>query len=279
MALLDMSLSAARDLMKCVALAISPEIVPAAKAVESRCKRKVSFGCPIIDRTLGGGLPVSSGLCEVSGEGGVGKTQLALQMLLSAVLSEGHGGLGGRSLAISCGEGPFPVRRLEQLAESVLVGRGIGCDTTTLLSRIGIHTVNSTAEQVAFVSTHLPRLMLTEGIRLVVMDSISSLFRADVGSLLNRSSMLVGMARTMKRLSDQYDCVFLIVNQISRDAPALGLLWSNCVNTRLFLRRVIGEDYRELGVEFCPYMPEKYIPVSITREGLKGHDVPNAHSV
>ncbi len=279
MALLDMSLSGVRTLSKCASLAIAPEVIPVAQAVDSRCKRKASFGCPVIDRALGGGLPVSSGLCEVSGEGGVGKTQLALQMLLSAVLSEEHGGLGGRSLAISCGEGPFPVRRLEQLSEAVSAGRGIGCDTTTLLSRIGIHTVNSTAEQVAFVSTHLPRLMLTEGIRLVVMDSISSLFRADVSSLLNRSSMLVGMARTMKRLSERYECVFLIVNQISRDVPALGLLWSNCVNTRFFMRRVIGKDHRELGVEFCPYMPETFLPVSITREGLKGHDAHHVYSV
>lgn len=93
-------------------------------------------GCPVIDRCawprslallaahtrarrvrhrlLHGGIPGGS-ITELVGESTVGKTQLCLQLLLTAQLPESAGGLGGRSLYI-CTEGNPALGRLAEIA-------------------------------------------------------------------------------------------------------------------------------------------------------------------
>lgn len=44
----------------------------------------ITTGCEKIDAVLGGGLRRSSGVYELSGESGCGKTQLCLQLTLTA---------------------------------------------------------------------------------------------------------------------------------------------------------------------------------------------------
>jgi DNA-repair protein XRCC3 len=65
-------------------------------------------------RLLNGGIPGGS-LTELVGESTVGKTQLCLQLLLTAQLPVAAGGLGGRSLYI-CTEGNPPLGRLGEIA-------------------------------------------------------------------------------------------------------------------------------------------------------------------
>lgn len=66
---------------------------------------KLSIGCPILDECFRGGL-LLPGVNEVSGESGSGKTQIALQLCLTAQLSEENGGLNGGkgNISISCSE-------------------------------------------------------------------------------------------------------------------------------------------------------------------------------
>ncbi len=63
---------------------------------------------------LHGGIPGGS-VTELVGESTVGKTQLCLQLLLTAQLPESAGGLGGRSMYIHT-EGNAPLSRLASLA-------------------------------------------------------------------------------------------------------------------------------------------------------------------
>ena len=79
--------------------------------------RRLSFGCKIIDKCVRGGLPLQ-GINEIVGEAGAGKTQFALTLSLQCHLRESVGGLSGATAYLCCGEGSFPVRRLEQLAHS-----------------------------------------------------------------------------------------------------------------------------------------------------------------
>ncbi|CAM8927945.1 unnamed protein product [Rhodiola kirilowii] len=80
--------------------------------------QKCTFGCPIIDAHLGGGIPVNS-ITEIVAESGCGKTQLSLQLVLSAQLPVSHGGLSASSIYIHS-EFPFPIRRLHSLSLSFL---------------------------------------------------------------------------------------------------------------------------------------------------------------
>ena len=108
---------------------------------------KLSTGCPLLDAALGGGLPVGS-LTEVAGaaridqagrstlaaaaaaaatahipplhssfagEAAASKTQLSLQLLLTAQLPRQYGGLDGAAVYVYT-EGEPAMRRLHQLA-------------------------------------------------------------------------------------------------------------------------------------------------------------------
>ncbi len=66
-------------------------------------------------RLLHGGIPGGS-ITELVGESTCGKTQLCLQLLLTAQLPEASGGLGGRALYIHT-EGPAPLARLAAIAQ------------------------------------------------------------------------------------------------------------------------------------------------------------------
>ncbi len=77
-------------------------------------------------RLLRGGVPTGS-LTELTGESTVGKTQLCLQLLLTAQLPVSRGGLGGRSLYIHT-EGQAPLSRLAAIAAGLPHLSGDPCD-------------------------------------------------------------------------------------------------------------------------------------------------------
>jgi RecA/RadA recombinase len=85
---------------------------------------RLSFGCKVIDKICRGGMPLQ-GINEIVGEAGAGKTQFALTLSLQCHLLKSMGGLGGSTAYLCCGEGTFPVRRLEQLSHSCETKSGI----------------------------------------------------------------------------------------------------------------------------------------------------------
>mmetsp|Transcript_55860 Transcript_55860/g.154005 ORF Transcript_55860/g.154005 Transcript_55860/m.154005 type:complete len:165 (-) Transcript_55860:496-990(-) len=105
---------------------------------------KLSFGCQGFDDAFGGGVPVH-GVTEICGEAGAGKTQLCLQLTLQAQLPVECGGLGaGKAVYLSCGEGAFPLKRLNQLADSVAARYAdAGVTADKLMDSVLIQTVDS----------------------------------------------------------------------------------------------------------------------------------------
>lgn len=85
---------------------------------------KLSFGCRLVDECMGGGMPVQ-GINEIVGEAGAGKTQFALALSLQCHLLKSMGGLEGSTAYLCCGEGVFPVRRLEQMSRGFETKSGI----------------------------------------------------------------------------------------------------------------------------------------------------------
>ncbi len=106
----------------------------------------------------------------------------------------------------------------------------------------------------------LPQLLNNSFVKLIVIDSIAGLFRSEFSNeeSIERSKLLWKQANQLKLLSDTFNVPIVIVNQVSdlfsRDSnnnnfhfgqasvtakkiPALGLAWSNCINTRVLLER------------------------------------------
>ncbi|XP_059461073.1 DNA repair protein XRCC3 homolog [Corylus avellana] len=237
---------------------------------------KCTLGCPLLDRCLAGGFPCNS-ITELFAESGCGKTQLCLQLALSAQLPVSLGGLSGSSLYIHT-EFPFPSRRLHQLSHAFrstypAIFKTDPCDS------IFVHAVHS-ADQLldilpkmeSFLSdpkTHLP-------VKLIVIDSIAALFRSEFENspveLKRRSSLFFKISGKLKLLAKRFGLAVVVTNQVvdlivpegingmrignlaclyssgRRVCPALGLAWANCVNSRLFLSRNEEVEKEEKGL-------------------------------
>ena len=74
---------------------------------------RLCFGVPAIDKVVPSIL--CTGITEISGQAGSGKTQMCLHLALRCQID-----MENASVAyMSCGEGDFPVRRLSQMAKAM----------------------------------------------------------------------------------------------------------------------------------------------------------------
>lgn len=234
---------------------------------------KCTLGCPVLDSSLGGGIPCES-ITELVAESGCGKTQLCLQLALSAQLPLSRGGLSASSLYLHT-EYPFPFRRLQQI--SLSFGNSHPDINVNPCDHIYVHAVHS-ADQLFDI---MPRIesFITESktqmpIRLILIDSIAALFRSEFDNtpldLKRRSSLFFKISGKLKSLAKRFGLAVVVTNQVvdfiggsegmsglkignlaslysseRRVCPALGLAWANCVNSRLFLCRkeeIVGQD-------------------------------------
>ncbi|PKA49457.1 DNA repair protein XRCC3 like [Apostasia shenzhenica] len=266
---------------------------------------KLTLGCPVLDRLLAGGVPCGS-VTELAGEASTGKTQLCLQLLLSAAAPRSSGGLSAASLFISS-EPPFPVRRLRILSFSLAGG-----EDDDLLDHILVGSALSADELLSLLRRADALLSLSQPpsgrpIRLLVLDSVAAIFRTDADDVPRRAALLFRVAAKLKEQARRFNLAVVVTNQVvdvvdgARDTrvgnylnlwtsgrkvwPALGLAWANCVNMRLFLSRIAeevpevarsenfsgaGSWRRRMQVVFAPHLPEASCEFAIRREGVFG---------
>ena len=249
---------------------------------------------------------LDTGITELAGCAGSGKTQASLSLCATCVLTplrypcldnldpastlsranvhEIHNNH-YRSIYISMGEGMRAVSialRLEKMLRARLK-KVDSNEMTEILTRIGLLTLRNEEDFVEFVEKDLPRLLAGQNqntrqhdahrprpskIGLIVFDGIAGFFRFSDpvfphsrNSMFHkqRSSKLLQVSSNLRKLSDVYDVPILITNQVTacipptegsgsanaslsqeQVVPALGLAWSNCVSTRILLRRENG---------------------------------------
>ncbi|KAK9275719.1 hypothetical protein L1049_022987 [Liquidambar formosana] len=281
--------------------------------------QKCTFGCPIIDRCLGGGIPINS-ITELVAESGCGKTQLCLQLLLSAQLPVSHGGLAASSLYIHS-EFPFPFRRLQQLSHvrSSLFASNSKDNPCDNIFVLGVHSADQLFDLLSKTDSLFTNPPTGMPVKLIVIDSIAALFRSEFDNtpcdLKKRSSLFFKISGKLKSLAKRFGLAVVVTNQVvdlvgsdggnglrvgnlgsmcssgRRVSPALGISWSNCVNSRLFLSRneeIVGEETglvdksggdfiarqtrRQIQVVFAPHLPKSSCEFMITRDGVFGVD-------
>ncbi|KAJ4828137.1 DNA repair protein xrcc3 [Turnera subulata] len=228
---------------------------------------KCTLGCPVMDRCLGGGIPCKS-ITEIVAESGSGKTQLCLQLSLSAQLPPSHGGLSASSLFLHT-EFPFPSRRLHQLSVSFQSLHRQALNNNNPSDNIFVQSVHS-ADQLLDIMPKIESFLANSRtqlpVRLIVIDSVAALFRSEFentpGDLKRRSSIFFAISAKLKALARSFDLAVVVTNQVvdfvgsgegvngvrvgnlgslyssgRRVCPALGLAWANCINSRVFLSR------------------------------------------
>ncbi|XP_020231987.1 DNA repair protein XRCC3 homolog [Cajanus cajan] len=261
--------------------------------------QKCTMGCPALDRFLAGGVPCDS-VTEFVGESGCGKTQLCLQLALSAQLPPSRGGLSASAIFIHT-EFPFPLRRLRHLS------RAFRASNPTLpcpdpCDRVFVRAVHSAEELLHAIPTIEAFLLHSRSrwrpVRIIVIDSIAALFRSDfdnTGSdLRRRSSLFFRISGGLRRLARGFGLAVVVTNQVvdfigegevrvgnlgnglyssgRRVCPALGLAWAHCVNSRVFLSRDENEPVktRRMSIVFAPHLPHSSCEYVIKGDGVFG---------
>lgn len=183
---------------------------------------KLSCGCAVLDAFLGGGID-HSGITEVAGEAGSGKSQFVLQLMLSVQLPASLGGLGGGAIYMHADTPSYlpAVKRLKQIAAAFAKSHSAhGATEERLMNQISIIQID-TAESLEHVIVNaLPGFLREKPVRLIVLDSIGALFRAvgeDGGSsrthLHDRAQQLFAISARLKRISDSFNVAIVITNQ------------------------------------------------------------------
>lgn len=243
----------------------------ATKVYERKSKmKKISTGSEKVDELLGGGVETQT-LTEVFGGYGSGKTQMAFQLAVNVQKGEDDGGLGKGCVFIDT-ESTFRPERVEQIAESA------GMSPEEVMERIFVARAYNSDHQVLLVE-EIDDIIEENDIGLVIMDSLTSQFRADYtgrGKLAERQQKLNRHLHELQRVSEVYNVAVFVSNQVMSKPNVLfgdpteaigGHILHHATSFRMYLRKGKG-DTRICKLVDSPYMPEGEAPFKITEAGI-----------
>ncbi|GFY80688.1 homolog of X-ray repair cross complementing 3 [Actinidia rufa] len=199
---------------------------------------KLTAGCPVLDRLLGGGVPCSS-VTELVSESGCGKTQLCLQLL-------------------PLRPAPLLPRRPLRLISLPPLRASLPSSPPTSEFDNNPSDLKRRSDLFFRISGKLKALAYRFGLAVVVTNQVVDF----VGTGEGLNGLRIG----------NLGCLY---SSGRRVCPALGISWANCVNSRLFLSRseeIVGKENglvdaggdnfvqrrtkRQLHVVFAPHLPE-----------------------
>ncbi|XP_046577610.1 DNA repair protein XRCC3-like isoform X4 [Haliotis rubra] len=149
------------------------------------------------------------------------------------------------------------------------------------------------------VHKKIPILLAKGMVKLVIIDSVAALFRCEYGQgeTVKRAKHMASFAAHLHKLGHQHNVPIVCVNQVSANLssnssqssvlPALGLSWSNQITCRLMLRRTrqkvalpvqtvgggrenIECAVRMLEVMFAPHLPPGACAFVVDHQGVSG---------
>jgi DNA repair protein RadA len=214
------------------------------KASEVMERRKhlghILTGSPVLDKIIGGGVE-TQGLTEVFGEFGSGKSQLAHQLCVNVQLPPEQGGLKGKALYIDT-ENTFRPERIEHMA------RAVGLDPEVVLENIYIARARTTDHQM-LLAEKIQEMAKEGDVKLVVIDSLTSLFRAEYcgrGALAERQQKLGRHIAALHKIAELNDLAVFVTNQVMArpdmffgdpTKPIGGHVLGHAMTARVYLRK------------------------------------------
>ncbi|KAH0830479.1 P-loop containing nucleoside triphosphate hydrolase protein [Lanmaoa asiatica] len=234
-----------------------------------------------LDSILGGG--VTTGMVwEVVGESAAGKTQLALQLSLLVQLPHDLGGISGSACYITIAS-HLQTSRLQQildahplLSPSFCTFSDVQTVQTPTIPRL-IHILSTFLPQYIDTASKNPT---SKPLKLLIIDPLAELFhsvgKTTTKTLVERSRQISEISSHLHRLANKYRIAVLVLNEVidvidrdghpggdatsyrdqsrlfgransvpgeDRKEAALGLVWANQVNARIFLTRTGRRRY------------------------------------
>ncbi len=236
--------------------------------------RKITTSSKNLDELLGGGIETRM-LTEIFGEYGSGKTQICHQLSVNVQLPEDKGGLEGKAVYIDT-EGTFRWERIEAMA------KGLGLDPDEIMNNIyWIRAINSNHQME--VVGKLFEFVSQENIKLVIVDSVTSHFRAEYPgreNLAARQQKLNKHLHQLVRLAEVYNIAVVITNQVMSRPDVFygdptqavgGHVLYHAPGVRLQLKRSRGNK-RIARIVDAPHLPEGETVFAITEWGIRDPD-------
>jgi DNA repair protein RadA len=233
--------------------------------------KKITTGSKELDNLLGGGISTQE-ITEFFGKYSSGKSQIAFQLSVNVQLPPEKGGLGGKVLFIDS-EGTFSPERIKQMAEA------LNLDPKQTLDNIFVCRPTNSDNQILIIDS-AEELIKKENIKLIVVDSLTSHFRADYvgrGALADRQQKLNKHIHSLLKLAEKYNLAVVVTNQVM-DNPAVmfgdpttpigGHILAHASNSRVYLRRG-KEDKRIARLVDSPSLPEGECVFKVKPEGIR----------
>jgi len=234
---------------------------------------KVTTGCIALDQLLGGGVETMS-ITEVFGEFRTGKTQLCHTLCVTTQLPTSMNGGNGKVAFIDT-EGTFRPERIKPIAER------FGLDPMAALDNV-VYARAFTHEHQQELIVQIAAKMVEDQYRLLIVDSVTALFRVDYsgrGELAERQQKLGRMMSKLQKIAEEFNVAVFITNQVCADPgggamfvadakkPIGGHVLAHASTTRLSLRKGRGEQ-RICKIYDSPCLPETECVYQISNEGI-----------
>ncbi|MFQ5815334.1 MAG: DNA repair and recombination protein RadA [Candidatus Hydrothermarchaeaceae archaeon] len=233
--------------------------------------KRIATGSGVLDQLLGDGVETQA-ITEFFGEFGSGKTQICHQLAVNALLTEEQLGLGKGTLYVDT-ENTFRPERIVHMSEA------IGLDPAEVLDRIVVARAYTSDHQILMVEK-AEEMLMEKDIGLIVVDSLTSQFRADYsgrGMLADRQQKLNRHMHVMQRLADIHNLAVVVTNQVMArpdfffgdpTAPIGGHIVGHSSTFRIYLRKSKGGK-RVARLIDSPSLPEGEAIFSIVRDGIR----------
>lgn len=155
-------------------------------------------------------------------------------------------------------------------------------DPEAALENIVVGRAHNSEHQMELITQLASRFAEEQGVyRLLVVDSIISLFRSDYagrGELSERQQKLNQMLSRLQRVAEEYNVAVLLTNQVQSDPgaaamfaptakPVGGHVLAHASATRIFLRKGRGDE-RVAKLQDSPDMPEAEATYCISAGGI-----------
>ncbi|MDG6222989.1 MAG: DNA repair and recombination protein RadA [Candidatus Bathyarchaeota archaeon] len=233
---------------------------------------QLTTGSKMLDKLLGGGIE-SQSITEFYGEYGSGKSQICHQLCVNVQLPPEQGGLGGASLYIDT-ENTFRTERIFQMAKN------FGLDPEETIRNI-IYAEAFTSDHQMFLLENADKIIKENGIRLIVVDSLTSHFRSEYMGremLQERQQKLNKHMHMLIRLSRAFNAVAVVTNQVMSKPdvffgeavhPVGGHIVAHTSHTRVFLRKSARGPVRIARLVSSPHLPEGEGVFKVTERGIE----------
>jgi len=231
----------------------------------------IPTGSPALDKIIGGGVE-TQGVTEVYGEFGSGKSQIAHQLCVNVQLPQEQGGLNGKVVYIDT-ENTFRPERIVQMA------RAAGLDPERVLDGIYVARAHTTDHQM-LLAEKAADIAKNDGVKLVVVDSVTSLFRTEYcgrGALAERQQKLGRHIAGLHKLAELNDLAVFLTNQVQSrpdvffgdpTRPVGGHVLGHSTTARLYLRKSKANT-RTAHLVDHPGLPPESATFQITEAGIR----------